>query len=217
MNKLTFPLAVLILALFASKAVAAERDMEPVAGRDYALVVPKQPVQTGNKIEVLEIFWFGCPHCYALEPYLDKWLTTTAQDVEFRRMPGIFRESWVPHAKAFYTAKELGVLDNIYQPLFDAIHQDQQRLDDEDSLAAFFTKHGVDEQTFRDTYNSFGVDSQVRQATHMSRQYGLTGVPAIVVGGKYHSSGRMAGSYHALLKVTDHLVDKVRAEKAAED
>ncbi len=195
-------------------AAAQEATDKFVLGKHYQAVIPAQPVQTGDKIEVLEVFWYGCPHCYDFEPYVNRWLSTKAPDVEFRRMPAVFRPNWSAHAKAYYTAEALGVVDKIHSPFFKVLHEDKRKLNAESSLAEFFTEQGVDKEEFSTTFNSFTVESKVRQAMHMVRQYGITGVPAVVVNGKYQTSASMAGSYEQLLKVIDYLADKERRESA---
>ena len=191
-------------------AIAQGAKDEFVLGKHYQAVTPAQPVQTAGKIEVLEIFWYGCPHCYDFEPFINRWLSAKPSDVEFQRMPAVFRPDWALHAKAYYTAEALGVLDKIHTPLFKAIHEDKRKLNDESSLAKLFSEHGVSKEEFSTSFNSFTVESKTRQALHMVRQYGIGGVPAIVVNGKYHSSAAQAGSYEQLLKVIDYLVDKER-------
>ena len=185
-----------------------------VDGQHYEKVVPQQPVQSGDKIEVLEIFWYGCPHCYHFEPHLAKWLASKAADVEFRRMPGVFRKDWVPHARAYYTAETLGVLDKVHTQLFEALHKDRKPIVNQEQLADFFADQGIAREKFEKTYNSFAIDSKTRQAVIMSREYGISGVPAVIVNGKYRSSGTMAGGFDELLKVIDRLVDKEREASA---
>ncbi len=182
----------------------------------YVSISPAQPTQTGNKIEVVEVFWYGCPHCYDFEPYIDKWLETKPDDVEFRRMPGIFRKSWIPHAKAYYTAEKLGVLDKIHAPLFTALHKQRKRIYDDESLEEFFEDQGIDDDEFRKIYDSEEVDTKVKQAFVMGQRYKVTGTPAIVVNGKYLVSGSSAGSFENALKVIDDLVAKERALAAKE-
>jgi thiol:disulfide interchange protein DsbA len=123
-------------------------------------------------------------------------------------MPGVFARTWVPHARAFYTAEILGVLDKIHTPLFEAIHEQHRKIGDEDSLARFFAEHGVADEDFREAYNSFSVDTKTRQALTASKDYGITGVPSVIVNGRFRSSARLTGSYEDLLKVLDTLVDK---------
>jgi thiol:disulfide interchange protein DsbA len=195
-------------------AIAQETKDEFVLGKHYQAVVPAQPVQTAGKIEVLEIFWYGCPHCYDFEPPLNRWLSTKPPDIEFQRMPAVFRPDWALHAKTYYTAEALGVIDKIHTPLFKAIHEDKRKLNDEASLAEFFSEQGVSKEEFSTSFNSFTVESKTRQARHMVRQYGIGGVPAIVVNGKYHTSATLTGNYEQLLKVIDYLADKERQELA---
>ncbi len=182
----------------------------------YTTITPAQPTQTGDKIEVLEIFWYACPHCYDFEPHVKEWIQNKPDDVEFRRMPGIFRKSWIPHAKAFFTAEKLGVLDKIHAPLFDAIHRDKKKIHDDSAIEKFFAKQGVDKDEFRKIYESDEVDTKTKQAFVMGQRYKVTGVPAIVVNGKYLISASSAGSFENMLKITDSLVDKERASTASE-
>jgi protein dithiol oxidoreductase (disulfide-forming) len=186
------------------------------AENGYTIISPAQPTQTGDKIEVLEIFWYACPHCYDFEPYVNEWLKNKPDDVTFRRMPGIFRKSWIPHAKAFFTAKKLGILDDIHTALFNAIHKDKKKIHDEASIKKFFLKRGVDKSEFKKIYNSEEIDTKAKQAFVMGQRYKVTGVPAVIVNGKYMVSGSTAGSFENVLKVIDSLVDKERASTATE-
>lgn len=179
----------------------------------YERVMPPQPTQTRNKIEVAEIFWYGCPHCYAFEPYVEKWLKTKPDDVNFVRIPGVLGQNWVADARAFYAAEKLGVLDKIHRPLFDAIHKDHKMLFTEDSLRDFFESQGVDGDAFTKAYNSNEVDVRVKEALDMERRYQITGVPTVIVDGRWRTSASQAGSFEGLIKVIDKLVDKARAER----
>lgn len=176
----------------------------------YTLIVPVQPTQSVDKIEVLEVFWYGCPHCYDFEPYVKKWLESKADDVEFRRMPGIFNKSWVPHAKAYYTAEKLGVLDLIHSALFEALHKDRKRIFSESELKEFFVSKGVGADEFTRVFNSAEIETKFKQAFVMGQRYKISGVPAVIINGKYMTSGSLAGSYDNLLKTIDELVDKER-------
>jgi len=207
MKNITRYLSLCILLLLGSHTVAAEGD-------GYTTITPAQPTQTGDKIEVLEIFWYACPHCYDFEPYISEWLESKPDDVEFRHMPGIFRKNWIPHAKAFFTAEKLGILDSIHGPLFDAIHKEKKKIHDDASIKKFFVKHGVDKGEFTKIYESDEVNTKVKQAFVMGQRYKVTGVPALIVNGKYMVSGSTAGSLENVLKVIDALVDKERASTA---
>ena len=207
MKNITRYLSLCILLLLGSHTVAAEGD-------GYTTITPAQPTQTGDKIEVLEIFWYACPHCYDFEPHISEWLKSKPDDVEFRHMPGIFRKNWIPHAKAFFTAEKLGILDSIHGPLFDAIHKEKKKIHDDASIKKFFVKHGVDKGEFTKIYESDEVNTKVKQAFVMGQRYKVTGVPALIVNGKYMVSGSTAGSLENVIKVINTLVDKERASTA---
>lgn len=177
----------------------------------YQQIRPAQPTQAPEgKIEVAEVFWYGCPHCYAFEPILESWLKTKPDDVVFRRIPGVLNKNWVPHAKAYFTAEKLGILEKIHKPLFDAIHKERRRIFTEDQLRDFFEEQGVDPDEFNKIYNSDEVETKTKQAFFLARGYRLTGVPSVVVNGKYLTSGSLAGSYENLLKVVNYLIEKER-------
>lgn len=178
----------------------------------YTNIIPAQPTQTEDKIEVVEVFWYGCPHCYDFEPYVNKWLASKPDDVHFRRMPGIFNKNWVAHAKAYFTAEKLGVLEVIHSSLFDALHKQRKRIFSEDQLKDFFVSKGIDGDEFTRVFNSSEVESKFKQAFVMGQRYKITGVPAVIVNGKYMTSGSLAGSYDNLLKTIDELVEKERQE-----
>jgi protein dithiol oxidoreductase (disulfide-forming) len=174
----------------------------------YESVTPPQPTADPAKIEVIEFFWYGCPHCYSFEPSLRDWLKTKPANVEFIRIPAVFNEQWGKHAKAYFTAEALGVVDAVHADLFDAIQEKKQTLETEDELAKFFVAHGVKEADFHETYNSFMVDSKMRQAPAIAAKYGITGVPAIIVNGKYKTNGTLAGSQEKMIDVLNMLIKK---------
>ena len=182
-------------------------------GIEYKTVSPRVANHIDEKkSEVVELFWYGCPHCFDFEPDLHKWLKTKPKNVNFVRMPAVFNKRWEMHARAYYTAEVLGVLDKIHQPLFDAMNLKKQKMASSGELAAFFVKHGVSKETFIETFNSFSVDSKVRRATDMTKRYGIDGVPTLIVNGKYRTSGSLAGGRKNMLKVVDHLI-KQEAKK----
>ncbi|MCZ6805187.1 MAG: thiol:disulfide interchange protein DsbA/DsbL [Proteobacteria bacterium] len=207
MKKITHYLSFYLLLLLGSQTFAAE---------GYTTITPAQPTQTGDKIEVLEIFWYACLHCYEFEPFIQPWLENKPDDVVFRRMPAIFRNTWIPHAKAYFTAEKLGLLDSIHAPLFNAIHKEKKKIHDDASIKKFFINQGVDKGEFTKIYESDEVNTKVKQAFVMGQRYKITGVPAIIVNGKYRVSGSTAGSFSNVLKVIDSLVDKERASTANE-
>lgn len=178
----------------------------------YEAVTPAQPTKSTDKIEVIEFFWYGCPHCYSFEPFLSKWAKTLPKNVEFIRQPAVFSELWGKHAKAYFTAEALGVVDKVHSDLFDAV-QAKQALETEDELAKFFAAHGVKESDFRTNYNSFLVDAKMRQAKTMAARYGVNGVPAIIINGKYRTNATLAGSQEKMIDVINQLIKQESSAK----
>jgi thiol:disulfide interchange protein DsbA len=156
-----------------------------VAEKDYRLVKPPQPVASGAKIEVLEFFWYGCPHCNNLQAPLRAWLKRKPADVDFKRVPAVFQDSWVPLTKAYLTIEAMGLIDKLHHEVFAAIHEQKVRLQDPKVLFDWVEKHGIDRKKFVDTYNSFAVQSRAQRAKDMTANYDIPGTPAIVVDGKY--------------------------------
>jgi thiol:disulfide interchange protein DsbA len=130
------------------------------------------------------MFWYGCPHCYDLEPVTQEWLKRKPDNVVFVRMPVAFGASWEPGARAYYAAEALGVLDQLHPLLFEAFHK-KRKLNTEDELATFFAEHSVDQEAFRKTYKSFQIETQLRRGNQLAQRYGVKGVPAVIVNGKY--------------------------------
>jgi len=204
-------LAVLSFAWLATTALAAGY----TEGKDYKALANPQPTSSGDKIEVVELFWYGCPHCYRLEPVMEQWLANKPDDVEFVRMPAIIGPPWELLAKAFYTAEFLGVMDKIHPALFDALHKDKKKITNEAAVQSFFIEQGVSKEDFRNTYTSFAVAMKVNNARLMTQRYGITGVPTIIVNGKYNTSGSLAGSNENIIKVMAYLVNQERQSAAA--
>lgn len=179
-------------------------------GIEYLPISPPVPTNNSSKVEVVEVFWYGCPHCYHFEPALEAWKKTLPANVEFIRLPGIFpnRPVWDLHARAFYTAELLGVLEKTHHALFDAIHKNKQQLFDEEALANFYAQYGVDKKLFKDTMHSFGVEMKVSRAKELTRRYGIDGVPALIINGKYRTFANLTGGEAGLLKVIDFLIEK---------
>ena len=197
--------AVAVMLALAAVAATAEEFKE---GQHYEMLSPAQPTSTGDKIEVVELFWYGCPHCYAFEPDIAAWLERKAPYIAFVRVPAVFAKNWEVHARAYYAAEQLGVLEKIHKPLFAALHDEKRKLFSEDELAEFFAEHGVTEEAFHAAFDSFDVDTKTRHAIALTRSYGVSGVPSIIVNGKYRSSAQQAGDYDHLLKLVDFLADK---------
>lgn len=177
----------------------------------YRELKSPQPTEDENRIEVVEIFLYSCPHCYEFEPEVAAWKKQLSEDVLFRQMPATFGPNGENMAKAFYTAKSLKVLDTMHPVLFDAIHKRGMKLASVDEIKSLFTANGVDGKDFDNHFNSFEVDSKFRLASRMQINYGITAVPALVVNGKYRTSARLVGgSNQDALNVVDKLVAKER-------
>lgn len=182
-------------------------------GRDYVVLNPAQPTDARGKIEVTEFFWYGCPHCFGLEPYMQKWLKALPKDVSFRRVHALFPNGrWANDAKTFYTLEAMGLLEKMHGEVFQATHVERLRLNEEATLFAWMEKKGVDRKKFEETYRSFAIQSKTQRAIQMSQAHGLDGVPTVVVQGKYKPVGAAAPSPEELLAVVDKLIVKARAE-----
>ena len=179
---------------------------------DYRLIEP-QPVPPGDRIEVIEFFWYGCPYCYQLQPALDEWLAHKPQDVAFRRVPAIFRESWVPHARIYYTLEALGALDRLHAIVFESYHFDQLPLNGTSSIADWAAQHGFDRERWLATYESADIDSKVLRSRDLTRRYSLAGTPSLVVDGRYLTSSGMTPGVRAMIPVLDGLIELARADR----
>lgn len=197
-------------ALIAAQAWALEE------GIDYTELAKPQPTESGDKVEVLEVFMYSCPHCFHLEPTFDKWLATKPDNVEFRRMPAVFGPKVVPHARAFYAAEMMGVEEKLHMPLFRALHEQKKQIYEEDALVAFAEEQGIDGIEFRKAFNSFFVNMKVRRAQEMGKRYGVDGVPSVIVNGKYRTSPSQTGSRDKMVEVIDHLIGVESGAAAAE-
>lgn len=203
MKNILSPLAALA-AIFALCLTGASSVM---AADGYEMVSPPQPTTAkDNMVEVVELFWYGCPHCYRLEPFVERWLKRKPKNVKFVRMPGVFRDSWEIHARAYYTAEILGAVDKVHKPMFEAIHEQKRRMADEASIMALFLNHGISNKDFKRVFRSFAVETKLRRAKDMGRRYGAKGVPAIIVNGKYRTGAQLAGSNAKVFKVVNQLV-----------
>ncbi len=206
----------LVTMLLAGLAVAPGASAQFTSGKDYLIISPPQPTDSGNKVEVLEFFWYGCPHCNSLQPSLVAWLKQKPADVEFRRVPAVLGQSWIPLTQVFYTLEALGLTEKFHHDVFAAIHKDKVRLQDPETLFDWVAKRGVDRKKFTDTYSSFGVRSRVQRAIEMSRTYGIPGTPALVVDGRYLTAphlGLNQGqtlSYERYFKIVDHAIALAR-------
>ncbi|MBA2660362.1 MAG: thiol:disulfide interchange protein DsbA/DsbL [Nitrosospira sp.] len=212
MNSIRLLTVTLLLGVISFIGFSSAR-AELVEGRDYTVLPHPQTTESGKNIEVLEFFWYGCPHCYDLHPHIKTWLKKIPKDVSFRYVPAIFRSSWIPGLKTFYAMEALGERDKLHDKVYEAIHTDKVDLTKDEVLFDWIAKQGIDRQKFIDAYNSFSVQNQVARSTQISKDYNLSGVPTVVVDGRYLTSGRMGGTPQDTIKILDELIEKVRKER----
>ena len=187
---------------------------KPEEGGDFLTLDKRVPVDAaGGKVEVVEFFWYSCPHCNAFEPKLVNWLKKLPPDVAFRRVPVAFRDDFVPQQRLFYTLEAMGKVDELHSKVFNAIHVERQSIDKEATIVAWAEKHGLDRAKFQELYNSFSVQTKARRATQLQDAYKVQGVPAIGVAGRYYTDGTLAGNMDHALQVTDYLVAEARKAK----
>jgi thiol:disulfide interchange protein DsbA len=191
--------------------VATEAAGAPTTGRfelgvHYLRLSPTQPTSSNpDQVEVAEIFWYGCPHCYELDPLLERWREQAPEYVNFVRVPAVWNPTLQIHARAFYTAEALEKGDEMHAEFFREIHERRNGLDTEIALQEFFGRFGVDATTFKSAFDSFAVQAKLQRADELSRRYRISSVPTIIVNGKYTTDGPMVGSYEALLQLVDEL------------
>jgi thiol:disulfide interchange protein DsbA len=195
-------------------AVACFAQGAPVEGTDYNELKPPQAVETAGKVEVIEFFWYRCPHCYALEPELEAWVKRLPRDVQFRRVPGILNEDWAVDARVFYSLEAIGEVERVHRQLFDAIHkQGGVRLRGDAFakwVADWLAKQKVDMAKYDAAFHSFSVESKLRRASQMASAYRLDGVPAMTVQGRYLVLANT--SQKAMLATADFLIGEARKQ-----
>ncbi|MDR4514649.1 thiol:disulfide interchange protein DsbA/DsbL [Nitrosomonas sp.] len=210
MNRLMMLLNVFLgIILLSTAGVHAEL----VEGRDYKVLQNPQPTQNSERIEVIEFFWYGCPHCNNLHPHVKAWLKNKPDDVDFRYVPAIFRNNWIPGAKTFYTIEAMGEIDTLHDRVYDAIHRDKINLSDETVLFNWIARQDVDKDKFINHYQSFTTQNQVARSNQMMQQYQLTGVPVFVVEGQYVTQGKKGGTPQDTMRVLDEIITMVRKNK----
>ena len=203
----TRALGAFLLVLVVASAISATDKF--VAGKDFEQISPSVKTQaTKGKVEVIELFWYGCSHCFAFETEISVWENQKPGFIEFRRVPAIFDRKWASHARAYYTAEKLGLTKIVHPKLFAALHTEKQTIYTETELADFFESIGVGKEDFTAAYTSFEVDTLTRKAMALTRSYGIGGVPSMIVAGKFRSSVRHAGSSKNLLNVVDFLAHR---------
>ena len=199
----------IILAVFIV-LFSAHLSAEPVAGRDYKLIDPAQPTHSGNKIEVLEFFFYGCSHCFHLHPELAAWERKIPKDVELVYVPTVFNPNWEPMAYTYYALDALGKIQDLHNELFEAWNVKNILLTEESKISEFVAKHGVDAKKFSEAYHSFGVGSKVMRSKQLSQSYRISGTPTVIVNGKYLITGLQPVE---TIRVMSELIEKIRKER----
>jgi thiol:disulfide interchange protein DsbA len=184
---------------------------KPEDGKDFRALDKRAAVEApAGKIEVVEFFWYSCPHCNAFEPKLNAWLKKIPPDVSFRRVPVAFRDDFVPQQRLFYTLEAMGKVDDLHSKVFQDIHVNRLPTNREDNILAFAEKNGLDRGKFQELYNSFQVSTKARRARQLQDQYQVDGVPAIGIDGRYYTDATMSGNLDRALQVADYLVAEAR-------
>jgi protein dithiol oxidoreductase (disulfide-forming) len=212
LRKALAAIALLALAL-AAGSIPAQAQTVPQLGRDYIRLDPPRPVSSGDKIEVIEFFYYGCPICYELEPTLARWFFNSPDSVVLRRVPALSSENWDNFAKLFYTLEAVGQLARLHWPVYDNFHFDGVKLNEEAVAVAWAGKNGIDKEKFLNTYRSAEIQAKLAVARQMVQNYEIKGVPSIVIDGKFLTSARMAGGIRELVQVLDQLVELARKER----
>jgi len=206
-------LGFLVMAALAAFVLARPAAAEMSEGKEYTRLKIPQPVETGKKIEVIEFFSYGCPHCSDLEPYLDKWLTTLPPDVQFRRVPVMFQQRWEGLAKIYYTLDAMGEEQKLSPEVFKAIHQNNLPLYQDKAFFDWAASKGLDRTKVEQIYNSFTVASKFNRAKSLAQAYNIQSVPTVVVDGKFVTASDRVGKHANLPAAIDELVVKARAER----
>ena len=199
------------LAMFLAAGLA---QAQPTAGVEYRVLSPAQPTDAPGKIEVVEFFWYGCPHCYEFEPVLEPWVKKLPKDVQFRRIPAMFNDEYARGARAFYALDAIGQEERLHKALFDAVHTGSRlRVGDEAALTEWLGKHGVDTKKFAAAYRSFSVESKLKRALQLTQAYKIDGVPTMAVDGKYVIVTDKIRSFEQLISFTDYLIEQSRKKE----
>jgi thiol:disulfide interchange protein DsbA len=202
-SRRSFSLALAALGLSAAAAFA----------QPFSRVDPPQPTEGGGKIEVMEFFWYGCPHCYALEPSVVAWLKNAPKDVVFKRVPAIPSDAWAEPARMFYTMEAMGKLEEFHQKIFDAIHKQNVNLNNKKQRDDWLAKNGIDPAKYAETEKSFTVVTKMNRAKQLTFAYKVDSVPRVTVNGKYFISAEQAGGVDKVFPIVDQILATVRKEK----
>ena len=204
--------SIFLLIFSANQLVLAQTPIKVEEGFDYRVLPITQPIDAKGKVEVIEFFWYGCPHCYEFEPELKGWIKRQNKDVVFKKVPIAFREELMPHSQLFYALEALGKGDTLNDKVMFAMHRENKRLLNENEIADWVAAQGVDRNAFLAAYRSFAVLSKARAANQLGNAYRIDGVPTLAVQGKYITSPSIAGSRAKAVNIMDFLVNKVRKD-----
>lgn len=199
-----------LLALLSAVPAAAQQPVR--AEIDYRVIKPQPVAVAPNRIEVIDFFWYGCPHCNNLQPALERWIGRKPADVVVRRIPAILRDSWAPHARIYYTLEALGEVERLHQQVYHGYHVEELHMSKPEVMSAWAVRHGIARERWEQAYNSPEVQRKVEEAAKLTRAYAISGTPSLVVNGRYLTSGNMAESLNAVINILDGLVHKVRSE-----
>jgi thiol:disulfide interchange protein DsbA len=203
--------AVAGLAAWGLPPTTFAQGVKPQPGKDFVPLEKRAAVEAPpGKVEVIEFFWYSCPHCNAFEPRFEAWAKKQPADVFVKRVPVAFRDDFVPQQRLYYTLEALGKVDELHAKVFQAIHTNHEQLNREEAIVAWAGKQGLDQGKFKELYNSFSVASKARRASQLQDAYKVLGVPALGIAGRYYTDGDLAGNIDRALQVTDYLVAETR-------
>ena len=200
MLKIKFTFLALFLILITSSNVFAQKYVQ----------ISTEKQQESKDIIIYEFFWYGCPHCYNLEPTMDRIEADLEKDTKVVKLPVALRDSWIPHAKLYYALKQMDKIDQVHNLIFEEIHLEDNRLNTEQQMIDFLGKHGIDTKKFIEKYNSFGTEARIKKASNLAKKYQIDSVPTIIVNGKFLTSGSYVSSYDELYGVVNLLVERER-------
>ena len=213
LSKKLLSFSVTLLLAFSFSGFTSAQSPKIEEGFDYRVLPIPQPIEVKGKVEVIEFFWYGCPHCYDFEPELTAWIKRQPKDVILRRVPVAFRDDFMPHSQLFYALETMGKGDALNEKVMYAMHKENKRLMNETEIADWVATQGIDRNTFLATYRSFAVVSKARAAKQLADAYRIDGVPTIVMQGRYVTSPSIAGTKAKALLVMDYLEQKIRKDK----
>jgi thiol:disulfide interchange protein DsbA len=204
-----------LLAIGALLPVVARAQNKPTEGTEFKLVQPPQPVESGNKVEVLEFFQYSCPHCFAFNPDLEAWRKKLPTDVEYKRIHINWDNSTLNHTKIYYSLEQLGKVNEVHEKVFTAIHVNKKRMLDPEEIADLMAANGIDRKQWLDMFNSFSIATRASKAMQIWRGYKIDGTPTLGCDGRFITSPSMVGSRTGSLAVLDFLIQRARTERVA--